>query len=196
MSVIEAADVLAHFQADRRDVRADGEGSMSTSRPWTFQTLHDRCTEEGNCRLWNGSLNSAGHPTASINGKNTLVRRYVLEHLMDKRLGRTNRAATYCNNPVCCSERCLFVSSPSAVLKRAYVTLMQNPAELHKRRQFSVKAGFAKLNMEKADQIRASQEAPKVLAERFGVSTNSIYEIRRGHSWRRSTANSVFNLGA
>lgn len=45
---------------------------------------------------------------------------------------------------------------------------------------------LAKLTLAQAREIRASDEPPKALAARYGVSLHRIYAIRRGDTWCES----------
>jgi hypothetical protein len=167
-------------------------------RIWTEQTLRDRCVEEGECLLWTQTVNSAGHPTASINGRNWLVRRYAYQHLYGKSLGPNLLVCSRCENVRCCSRLCLLARTKSVHLTKCFEVLMENPAEYHRRQQFSVSAGFARLTQAKADEIRMLKgklSGPKVGAQ-FGVSSNAVYNVWSGNSWRPPRMqNSVFNLG-
>lgn len=53
-----------------------------------------------------------------------------------------------------------------------------------KLRKFRVEAGLAKLDEEKAQEIRLSEEPSPVLAKRFGVSKSWVTKIKRGKAWR------------
>lgn len=60
-------------------------------------------------------------------------------------------------------------------------------------RELAFKNGFAKIDMEKAREIRASSEHWTVLAERYGLGEDAIYKIRANKSWIEQVANaSVF----
>ncbi len=46
------------------------------------------------------------------------------------------------------------------------------------------RAQTGKITLDDARQIRTSDEPVKVLAERYGLSKDRIYRIRRGLAWR------------
>lgn len=164
-------------------------------RPWSLDRLRDRCDEIGNCLLWRETVNSAGYPCASIDGKATMVRMWVYTGLMGKQLLGGRQVTARCFNKRCCSPLCLFSATRKEILKRAYVQIMADPEEARKRQQFSVTNGFAKLDQERADEIRLSDLTAKELAAMHKVSSHTIYQIRAGKSYTiPKIANSVFDF--
>jgi hypothetical protein len=160
----------------------------------TLENLPMFCTEEGDCLLWNLSLNSTGKPQARLEGKSgSLVQRYVYQTLMGKQLQPGRRITTRCQNPICVAPGCLFASTFSAILKRSYATGKRSTSDEYAARLGRhISAGKTKLTAEIAQQIRESEETGIALARKHGVNPDTIYRIRQGLSWRSPLVSSVF----
>lgn len=176
------------------------EGSgirVHTPKAWTMADVERRCTHYGECLLWNLSLNSGGHAVAHIAGKSYLVRRYVYTELMGRRLREGELLAVKCKEPRCMAPGCLVARNASRILKDAYVDIMKDETQLRKRQRFATKVGFAKLDHETAQSIRARGLTTKQVMAEYGLSDTSARQILSGKSWRAPrVANSVFNLAA
>jgi len=162
-------------------------------RKWDMDYLRARCTEEGECLLWDGALNSAGHPTASIAGKATLVRRFAYASIYGKQLPPGRRLVSLCGNPRCCAENCLRSKTVSEVLKLAYAVWKRNDPGYTQAMQRRC-APIAKLSLAKAEAIRASGKRYQDVAAEEGISLECARRVILGTAWRSSTVNSsVFN---
>jgi hypothetical protein len=158
---------------------------------WTTETVRSRVIEEGNCWIWQHGLNSAGYPMASIHGRVSLVGAWLYFHLNGGEPDRKHFITTKCRNKLCVSPLCLQRESRSDVNRRRKM----NPAKKYAMyRDQSFKNGFAKIDMEKAREIRASSDHWTVIAEKYGLKQDAIYKIRANKSWIEQVANSsVFN---
>lgn len=146
----------------------------------TLESLHARCEEVGECWEWGGYYNN-GVPCVFIDNKRVGVRR-VVAVLSGKRVqGRLNFGNS------CDNRRCV---NPEHVIGR---TMEQHARHIGIKAEGSVLraakiqmswAGRTKLTFEQVQEIRASEDGPKVLSERYGVSKNYIHKIRKGLVWR------------
>lgn len=156
---------------------------------WTLDTVRNRCTEEGECWLWDQSLNSCGYPQACIDGKNTRVQRYIFAVLLGRRLQSRWVVTAKCRNKRCCAPDCLEAITRGELLKRAYASGARNTdTEYQRRQQQAIKQGWArKLDADKAREIRARvDEGINVLAAEYGVHRKTIVGVRSGRYWRET----------
>lgn len=130
--------------------------------------------------IWRGSLHRLGYP---VYGKHRRTLRKVVYALMGKKLMGKNKLAPSCGNKRCLSDKCIRQDSVSAMTKLAYKTTV-NRATHRANCIKTARRRWAKLDMEKAAEIRASGERTAVLAERYGVSAQTIRDTRNGDRWR------------
>jgi DNA-binding Xre family transcriptional regulator len=155
----------------------------------SLDTLHMYCTEEGDCLLWNLSLNSAGKPQARLDGQVWMVQRYVYSHLMGKQIQKGRVITTRCLNPICCAPGCLVQMTYGDLIRRSYKDGSRSTqAEYAARLDRMIKSGKTKLDAQKAAQIRASDKTCQALAEEYGVHNKTISCIKRGKYWRQAPA--------
>lgn len=180
---------------------ADGltpDDSPAPSLSW--RQLIARCTEEGDCLLWNQGLVSSGYPQARIDGRSQLVARYVYVHLLGKELRKGYVLTTRCGNKLCLAPCCLMQITYSERMRRSYASGARSTAtEYASRQRRAVEQGIAKCSLEIAEDIRANRmHVPsKQLAAELGVGRTAVDDMKAGRTWRRPLpANSVFNLGA
>jgi DNA-binding XRE family transcriptional regulator len=166
--------------------------TQKRTREWTLETVRSRCIEVGKCWLWDQSCNSGGYPQASINGRNTMVRRFVFETLLDKRVRDNEVVSSRCRRMTCCSPDCLVALTYSERLKRCYSRgTRSTTVEYLSRRRRAVKQGITKLSIEKARDIRSRVgQTHSELAREFGVHRSTIKMIRLGKYWRDHAENS------
>lgn len=163
-------------------------------RPWTVDILRSRCTEEGECLLWNGAVNSAGHPTASIEGKAVLVRRFAYVNLYGKTIHPGRCLVSSCGNKTCCSEPHLLSKTQREMVTGVYADWKRNdPRYLHTMQRRCVT--IAKLDLATAEAIRASGKHYTEVAKEHGISNESARRIVRGLAWQSPpVSNSVFTF--
>lgn len=158
---------------------------------WTVKMVHDRIKEEGDCWIWQLGVSSRGYPQARIDRKASLVGAWLYHHLNSTAPDRRHVVKTKCGNRLFVSPKCLVRVSRSESVAAASRNAVKVTLALRAR---AIREGWAKLDMEKARAIRASNESAAALAEVYGVSRDAIYKIRRGTNWAESAANSsVFN---
>ena len=143
----------------------------------------DRTEEYGDCNLWTGATTERGYPIHKLAGHSCqLVRRTVF---------RLCGGVLVPRQPidVCCGEvRCLnfahmFQSSTQAVAKKAAKRGAWS-SPVRAARIANARRGTMKLDMQKAAEIRNSEDSGPVLAARYGVNRSLVNNIKRGAAWK------------
>lgn len=152
----------------------------------TMDWVNERCEEDGDCLIWKLRVSGTNQPVYCfrVDGKHygRHVRRLVWTASGGRELRPKEVVTPSCGNSKCLNPEHLGVSTKAKILRKS----MDRP---------DVRAAYsatgakrmrpeAKLTMEKAAQIRASDKKPKELAEEFGVCTAMVSKIRRGVAWR------------
>ena len=140
----------------------------------------------GDCWEWRGYM-SGSIPTMKHDGKVANVRRLVL---IDQGVPMKGFIATYtCGNPKCVNPEHTGRSTRAQLNRRIMDDMNTATNTLRIKRIAEIKRRTqAKLSQADVDQIRASDEKPQALAERFGVNKSLICQIRRGEVWRTYSA--------
>lgn len=144
--------------------------------------MNCHCNEDG-CWIWKGWLNNCGNPTLFRTEKgrrrSLSARRHVYQQAKGCKLGRKEILAMTCDEKLCVNPD---------HMKRSNFSEMQiklnrdDPSRAHR---IAIKNRRGKkLTPEQARAIRESDEPSKVLAERYGVSCQTIRQIWRGISWK------------
>lgn len=146
-----------------------------------------RCTDDAGCLIWTGRRSVGGVPRWGDKS----LRRVMFEALFGE-IPAGRLITTCCENSLCLEPTHLRLTTKSAVLKRTYQTTdlgmrraVTSTREARKR---------AKLDIDKAREIRQSDETLDVLAERYGVHKALCSQIRRGTAWKE--ANPFAGLGS
>jgi hypothetical protein len=172
---------------------------MTYAREWTLDIVKSRCAVENvenGCWLWQQSIKTTGQPQATIQGKNTLVARWVMEHLGHNIKG----VCVYqkCGNNLCLNPNHLNTQSKGNVLKTAYQKGLRNGVMNYSSRlQHSINCGWAKLDWDQVGQIRAklaSGQTQKTVAEEFKLHPKTVYKIAANRTWKTNhRMSSVFS---
>lgn len=161
-----------------------------------IKLVHDRCEDVDDCWVWRQGVNNKGCPQMSWKGHGgQLVRRLVME--WDGRpAGPRYVVMAMCGDKLCCNPAHLFRATRSSVLRKSYEDgIRSRPVEYLKLRRQAERVGFAKLDMDKARDIRASSDETSVLARRYGVAEKTVRAIKTNLTWREAAANSsVFEM--
>lgn len=131
--------------------------------------------DEGDCLLWQGRRSSGGVPRYN----DMSLRRMVYEARFGP-LPSGFLASTNCGRPECLHHLCK--KTKSQVLTDTYAS-----SDLALRRSVTstrVSRARAKLDIQKAREIRSSTETIDVLAARFNVDRTLCHAIRRGTAWK------------
>lgn len=134
-----------------------------------------QATEDG-CWEWTGSRIPAGYGSMKWNGKNHGTHRLAYEAfkgpIPDGMMVRHT-----CDNPPCINPDHLLVG-----------TGKDNTRDSLERGRFRNSKGeannLAKLTNEDVVAIRASNELPSVLADKFGIGCTNVWQVRTGKTWK------------
>jgi hypothetical protein len=145
--------------------------------------------EDGDCQIWTGRLSGSGGVPKL--GKNS-VRRLIWER-DNAPLQPGELMSAGCGNNRCLAH--LVKSTKSEVSTRVHA----NPANRAALKVASAKwarANLAKLDVQKAREIRASTENQHTLGIRYGVDHSLISKIQTGRAWADLVASPFAGLGA
>jgi len=155
------------------------------------------CPDCGAMTFWTGNnKNSMGKAIVEIDRVRYAVRRavYQIKHGVEN-IGTNRCIVTICTER-CLNHECLKSVSKGSVVRRTVQRgklhgVLHRAAITQSRRE----RGDAKLNMEKAREIRASNMTPTQLEKELGVSRQTISQIRSGRTWVEAS-NPFAGLGA
>ena len=154
---------------------------MSTPKTvHTIESIYAMTDEVGDCRIWKGYTSSAGVPMVYHDGKMMAVRKVVSSFFQ-------KQGARYyvCK---CGTSGCVAYEHIQKRSERQHLAVMRGnsakSASSHIRRAkiSATKLAQGKLNPEAINQILSSNEPRNVLAEKYGVTTTRIAQIRRNGS--------------
>lgn len=164
----------------------------------TLDTLPMYCEDCGGCLRWKLSVNSGGHPQAKLGGKSgQLVRRYIFTELLGRQVPPGCVVTTTCEDALCLEPSHIIAMKRGRVQKRVYdsgrrVIAAEYAATMRRREA----KGLNALTWEKVAEIRAAHAQglnDYELAARYGVARSTIYQARKGITWRHEApASSVF----
>lgn len=149
-----------------------------------LETVKFRCDEVGDCWEWRSDAASAvrkRHPMTSINGKPTLMRRHAYE-LVHGPVG-DRYVVPHCGNPECINPAHQQIISEQQKNKRGGKAASNSPTRAARVAQTRRAKGHAKINMEIANAIRMSDASAEVEAQRYGIDSSRVTQIRRGQGW-------------
>lgn len=152
-----------------------------TVDPKLIERVYGYCKVEGECLVWQGSVQANGlTPGIHWQRKRRPVRRLMLE----QHLGppHRNQHATYvCREPLCVRLEHLAYRSRSTLRKRDH---RQMDAGAKACRSARLSLVNRRIDNEMVRQIRESVEPQRATAKRFGVCQATVSTIRRGESRR------------
>lgn len=157
---------------------------------YTLDLVKSRCQVDANdgddaCWLWQGCSNG-GIPYGWHEGRLRSMRQVVLELHRGKKMRSEFVVQPSCGEPGCLNPRHL-KEVHRRVLARDNRGLEPAPVRTARLRRQALANGRAKLDMDKAREIRLSDEGSAVLAERYGVTRKTINCVRRGEHWAGAT---------
>ena len=159
-----------------------------------IEKIQRHVTIEGECWEWQGCMQGSV-PMMKHKGNPNNVRRLVL---IERQIPMTGFIATYtCGNAKCVNPDHTGRSTRAQMNRRIMADMNTATNTLRIKRIAEIKRRTqAKLSQADVDQIRASDEKPQALAERFGVNKSLICQIRRGEVWRTYSASPFAGLFA
>lgn len=154
---------------------------------YLMKVIRSRCTEEGNCLIWPGAMNSGRSPALTFKGKNVQIRRFMWNH-MGKKFSTGKAIKVRCQQLRCVAEECLYEG------KRGPTVGVKRPMS-HKAKMAVIFQAKSSLTMEDVQDIRASDKPLKELCAQYGKAQRTIQNIIAGNTWKVTTG--VFaGLGA
>jgi len=152
----------------------------------TVDSLKARCIEVGECWEWQGYMQNNTPQVIGYPGglKKMVSVRRVLRELLTGQSQPDGHYGNSCGNTRCVNPDHTLYKSQALHMRAMGKKRKVSMVTANKLRKFRVEAGLAKLDEEKAQEIRLSDEPAPVLAEKFGVSKSWITKIRRGKAWR------------
>lgn len=154
------------------------------SRPITLKEIHDRCDEVGECWIWRDATSHGGYPIMKRSGGPCLYVRRVVAELNGDVPEPRQPVATTCGEKCCCNPEHVHTTTTKKVAKAAakrgaFSTLSRRMKVAAAKRS----GPGAKLDMDKAREIRLSIKTGKELAAEYGVNVSVIKGIRQGRMW-------------
>ena len=157
----------------------------------TVESLKERTVEIGECWEWQGYITN-NTPYVYSEGKMQPVRR-VFSQLIYR---PSKHAAFYGVN--CKNLACVCPDHIKPLTQKQHMAAMQKNSRKSLTRaakiQIYKRANSAKLDANKADYIRNSDENSRALAAKFGVSKSVICKVRAGKAWVNLAGNPFAGL--
>ena len=161
-SSLRSARTLAFFKTD------------SAEDTWTEKTMQRFTSKisppnENGCMLWNASIRENGYGQFHLKGKVVKAHRYAYELAYGK-IEDDRLVCHRCDVRACVNPDHLFLG-----------TNAENTADMIAKQRSG--NGRRKLTESQVREIRSSTETQRQLAERFQISIQHVYYIRRGTRW-------------
>lgn len=143
----------------------------------TIESLMKRTVENGDCLLWTGYMQNHQVPMARHDGKMQSVRK-LIAHLNGEDVSANRYWVADCGNKKCVSPEHTKMLKPKEHFKRMAKLLNGNPAKVAIKT--SKGNGMRKVTDEQIKEIIHSDESASCLAEKFGVSKETVYRYKNG----------------
>ena len=156
--------------------------------PMSLERIKARCRVDGDCWLWLGPVKGGGYPIINKNRKVQTAARLSLSLALGREVRAGFVARPSCGNRLCVSPLCCKEVSRKALARETALKVQgqcRPPSTRQRNREKLMRQGWAKLDMERATQIRERRgESTAVeLALEFGVTRDCIVRIWRGATW-------------
>lgn len=152
------------------------EGSRSLPENF-FTKIH---VIPGGCWNWTGAFHQKGYGSFKFMGKVWRVTRLMHEHYFHTRLTQSHIVRHTCSNKTCVNPRHLVAGTEKQ--------LSTDPRLKHlERGSRGEKHHSSVLNPEAIRVIRSSKRAAKFMADVYGVSKTTIYNVRNKVIWKHLT---------
>lgn len=141
------------------------------------------CVEEGQCLIWQGLTARGPLPMIHIGNSNVSARRKLYEFLNGVTVEADRVVRTTCGEKLCMNPDHLICMTRTKAKKLDGANGAYNTARMQAIRYRTTRER-AKLTIEQAREIRASEESARALAKRYGVAHKQINLIRQGLAWQ------------
>lgn len=147
----------------------------------SLDKIFSRCIEEGDCLIWQDSVNSCGQPMVSVGGKSVAARGLVFE-AAGKPLRKGHKITTSCDCRRCLKPEHVVQMTAAAIVKRA----CKKRGIAHRMRLAAAARPKSKLNGQTDDVLRRIHEgeSQSAIALDLGVSKGAIWRLATGRSFR------------
>lgn len=148
----------------------------------TKRFIWSRCTEYGDCLLWDGAVDDCGVPQMRLPGSRKVepVRRVLLLAMGRNIAGKL--ATTNCRNQRCMHEKHVVALTRKQLQVRSGKKLRGNP--LRAAKLAIARRKTAKLDMEKVHEMRASGMNTRQAAAHYNVTQSTAAKVMRGEIWK------------
>jgi hypothetical protein len=170
----------------------------------SLEAILARCTEEGECLLWGGSVTSDGYPCVRHRPQSQVrIRRKVWELANDKTLADGLYIVDTCDRRLCCNPKHLKPNTRKQQMELASRRgKLKNPLRAARIAR-TKRATEAKLDEAKARDVferyharKESGETLAVIAADYDVHLSLVHKIGSGRAWAvldGARGSSVFN---
>lgn len=157
-----------------------------------LERILSRCQQQAECWIWSGCVQWCGTgPSMRAGGKTRCVRQFVAEELGLDTKGMY--AVVGCRHPMCVSPHCVELVTRAELQKRSGEAMtLAHKMRLSEQARKQIPR-LAKLDEQKAAEIRASDLSTRELAKLYGVTQSAIWCVKKGRTWKPSAANNPFN---
>ena len=151
-----------------------------------IRRIRNLVTEEGDCWIWHGAMQSNSTVPMIRYGNGTMsVRRAIL---VDRGATVTNLQATYtCGNPLCVNPEHVEAVRRGTLQKRIAARRTEAEEILRGRNiALAIRANGKRIkrSLEFAREIRAAEGTQREIAQRYGSTQSEVSEIKRGLKWK------------
>jgi len=145
------------------------------------QSILSRCIKDGECLLWTGAKNSDGYGNVNVNGQYLKVHRLMYTLIY----GKTNKSVLHrCDKPACVNPYHLFEGTQDDNMKDAKSKGRMRKGESHCK---SILTPDKVLEIRNFYTLLGDNKAPygtiPMLAKKYGVSYDTIQQVRYNRSW-------------
>lgn len=162
--------------------------AAQTAHSPLVQRLLARTTEDGDCLIWTARLShSAGHPK----WQNFSARRLLWEAQRGP-LKASQLITSTCGNPKCLAH--LAITNKAEIARKTNAD--PRVKAIKRAKSMAISRKSAKLTMEKAREIRNSEQGNQELAALYGVSHALISKVRTHQAWLEPATSPFAGLGA
>jgi hypothetical protein len=169
------------------------------AKPKTIHTVESMLAsaqEEGDCRLWMGSMGTTKTPQVWHEGKMVAVRR-LLRTLAGEETPPGVYVCASCRDQRCIEPQHTILRYPGSHYKAMAKAAHTGTHKTIRRTRLSEwrRANPIKLDADRANAIRGDDRCYREIAATFGISKDMVGKIKRGQLWR-DHSNPFAGLGA